>query len=643
MPHRFSFITANFVARQAGYSIHSWGEGEDAARAYFSPLSTFAERFRAMLLEAKEAGFEDVDLWAAHLHWSWATLGHLAAAKRIVGELGLRLRSVAGWIGGGVAEVEAACRLCAFLEIPFIAGVIAAYPEHKTEVVALLRRHGVRYAHENHPERSAAEILARIGNSDTDVVGLAFDTGWCGTQNFDAAEAAKLLRDRIFVVHLKDVKARRPAPTGRGMIDMGHETCALGEGIVDIAGVVRLLRETDFRGPIGIEHEPEDRDPRPEVVTSLATALRLWEGSACPLAGPPLRLAIVGCGNIAAAYAESIAARTELTLLGAFDVDPDRCRAFAQKHGGKAYASLDALVGDPAVECVVNLTTHHAHVEVVTRALQAGKHVHSEKPLASTYAECQRLIALAQEKGVRLSCAPVTWLGEAQQTAWKHLRSGALGKTRVAYVTVDWARLETWHPAPEAFYAVGPVFDVAVYPITLLTAWFGPVEKVLADGDVLLKERRTLAGKPFSPGAEDYVVALLTFRHGLKARLSANFYVGDPAEHRAGLELHGDLGSLRLNWFGAATPVEVGRFGGGWEVMPPLRPANGHGPWFCEWSKGLVELQRSLQQGLPHPTQADHHAHVIDVIETIHRAVRSGRVEALQSSFSEPRPLPWAQ
>src|SRR5206468_4141832 len=101
------------------------------------------------------------------------------------------------------------------------------------------------------------------------------------------------------------------------------------------------------------------------------------------------------------------------------------------------------------------------------RALEAGKHVYSEKPLALRVEEARELVELARRQGVRLGCSPSTFLGEAQQTAAAIIRSGRLGRVRAVYADVNWGRLETWHPAPESFHAVGVLFDVGVYPLTL--------------------------------------------------------------------------------------------------------------------------------------------------------------------------------
>src|SRR6185295_11959721 len=117
------------------------------------------------------------------------------------------------------------------------------------------------------------------------------------------------------------------------------------------------------------------------------------------------------------------------------------------KFGCRAYPSMEALLADERVELVVNLTIHHAHAATTRLCLEAGKHVHSEKPMALTYEDARGLVELARQKGLRLGCSPFTYMGEAQQTAWKAIREGKLGTVRVAYAEVNWGRIESWHPA----------------------------------------------------------------------------------------------------------------------------------------------------------------------------------------------------
>jgi len=644
MKPRISFVTANFVARQLGYRMdRGWMQGDTATQEWFSPLPTFATRFEEMLQEVKVLGFDAIDLWGAHLHWHWATILHLDAAKALLAKHKIVVRSYATWVGGNASDLRAACRLCNSLEIPMIAGNIELVSRNRAEATDILRECGVLYAVENHPEKNAKELWARLGQGDEDVVGVALDTGWCGTQSWNALEALREFYPRLFAIHLKDVKAKRSQPSGLPFVDMGHETCRLGDGVVPIPAIVEKLRKLDYRGPVGIEHEPEEFDPREDCRTGLERALRWWSTVEVKESAPPLRVAVVGCGNIANAYGEAMRTHPEIQIMGASDLAVERAKAWTTQHGGSVYASLDDVLADGAVEAVVNLTIQQAHVEVVRRCLESGKHVHSEKPLAPTYAEAKTLVESAAKNGLRLSCAPVTWLGEAQQTAWKLIRDGKIGTPRVAYATVDWGRIEAWHPNPAPFYAVGPVFDVGVYPLSLLTAWFGPVRSVTASGTVILPERTTKDGKPFTLTTEDWLVAVLEFANGLHARLTANFYVGDPAENRAGLEIHGDAGSLATAWFASTAAVKLGAVGGQYRRVRPVRIPAGEGEWWCDWAAGVVGLSRGLRTNTPHPTTGEQAAHVVEVMESIHRSARERRAIDLKSTFVPPAPLEWAR
>jgi predicted dehydrogenase len=121
--------------------------------------------------------------------------------------------------------------------------------------------------------------------------------------------------------------------------------------------------------------------------------------------------------------------------------------------------------------------------------------------------EARELIEVAAHHGVRLACAPATFLGEAQQTAAAWIRDGRLGPIRAVYADVSHGRIETWHPAPQGFFDVGVLVDVAVYPLTLVTTMVGPARSVRAWGWDLLPDRVTVDGTPFRIGRPDLIVA----------------------------------------------------------------------------------------------------------------------------------------
>ena len=351
-----------------------------------------------------------------------------------------------------------------------------------------------------------------------------------------------------------------------------------------------------------------------------------------------MRVALVGCGVIAPAYVKTMRAYPQLDLVGAFDLVPERARKVLGAGRGRVYGSLEEVLADDSVDAVLNLTVQQAHPAVVRACLEAGKHVHTEKPLALTYAEASELAELAERLGPRLSCAPINVLGEAQQTLWRLVRSGRLGRVRVAYAEVNWGRIESWHPAPVPFYEVGPVYDVAVYPLTLLAVAFGRFARVTAYASVLEPERRTLGGDTFELATPDFVVALCELESGPLVRLTATFYADKLKQ--SGLELHGDDASAFLeSWENFDSRLEVAERGSRYERVPLVRPGF-HGK---DWARSLAELDAALAEGRPHRPSARLAAHVIEVMEGIHRSAATGEPVELVSDFDRPPPMAWAK
>jgi predicted dehydrogenase len=264
--------------------------------------------------------------------------------------------------------------------------------------------------------------------------------------------------------------------------------------------------------------------------------------------------------------------------------------------------------------------------------------VHTEKPVALRYDEARELAALADARGVRLSCAPATLLGEGLQTAWRLVRDDAIGSIRAVYAEANWGRIERWHPSPETLYAVGPLIDVGIYPLTALTAMFGPARRALAYGTILAPERVARDGRPFHLEAPDFIVAVVELANGLVVRLTATFWVG-PGKQR-GIEFHGEHASLYLaSWAEFDSRLERSEDGEIYERLPLLRePYRG-----IDWAAPLVDLAEALEEGRPHRARADHAAHVIEAINAIDASrERAGTVE-VRSDFEPPAPMDWAR
>ncbi|MDQ2689415.1 MAG: sugar phosphate isomerase/epimerase [Chloroflexota bacterium] len=250
-----SFMTANFVAREVGWTMPDWEAGDRSVNAAFSPIETYRERFGALLDEARALGFDVIDLWDAHLSAAWATDAHLATAADVLAERSMRVASLAGWFGSDRAQFERHCLIAAAVGAPLLGGRTKLLDTDRDWMRAALERHGLRFGLENHPERTPGEVLERIGPEADGLIGATVDTGWFGTQGYDAAQAIEELGERIVHVHLKDV-AHAGEP---------HETCAYGDGVVPMNECVEALRRLGYGGAISIEHVPDDHDPRDEI------------------------------------------------------------------------------------------------------------------------------------------------------------------------------------------------------------------------------------------------------------------------------------------------------------------------------------------------------------------------------------------
>jgi sugar phosphate isomerase/epimerase len=183
---------------------------------------------------------------------------HLDAAVELLDDYGLEVVSYAGWFGASADEFEQNCAVASAVGAPLLAGSTSALE------IDLLYKYGLRFAYENEAERTAGEILRKIGSDE--VFGVCADTGWFGTHGLDAAETLRELAPRLLHVHLKDVR------------QVGsHDACRYGEGIVPLERCVRVLQEVGYAGAISIEQETSPYDPGEDVRASLDT-LRGWLG-----------------------------------------------------------------------------------------------------------------------------------------------------------------------------------------------------------------------------------------------------------------------------------------------------------------------------------------------------------------------------
>jgi len=344
-----------------------------------------------------------------------------------------------------------------------------------------------------------------------------------------------------------------------------------------------------------------------------------------------MECAFVGCGAVARKYAATLDG-SALSTTAVCDLDPDRAADIAAECGARAYTDLDAMLDGETSPLLLNCTSHGAHADVTERALRADRHVWSEKPLALDADRARDLVALAERRGLGLGCAPINDACEAQRLVRTALDDGRLGRVRLAYAHAHVGRVTEWHDDPDSFLDVGPLYDGAVYPLTLLVAWFGPVERVrVADAADPWPDRE--AERPTRPS---HVEATLSFADGPLVRLTASFYAPHRSREFTSLELHGDDGSCYLDDAGdlGGEPghrVAFGREGREYTSMPLQRPSSP-----TPYLVGPERLAASVDRGAPDRASARRAAHVVAVCNAVERAATQGRSVDVDASGVTP-------
>ncbi len=353
----------------------------------------------------------------------------------------------------------------------------------------------------------------------------------------------------------------------------------------------------------------------------------------------PVGVGIIGCGNISSAYLKALPGFGVIALRGVADANQAAATARAEEFG-VPHRTVDALLADPDIELIVNLTTPQSHLAVGLAALAAGKHVHSEKPLATRFADGVRLMDAARKANRLVGCAPDTFLGGGHQTCRRVVDAGRIGAPVGGTATFMCPGHERWHPNPDFYYKIGggPMLDMGPYYLTALVNLLGPVESV-AGMVSTPRPARTINSMPrrgehITVEVPTHVAGTLRFAGGAIVQITTSF---DVAGHRhAPIELYGTEGTLMVpdpNRFGG--PVEVLPTGGDWEEIPvdaPYADGNYRG-------LGAADLAWAIRRGRPHCASGALALHVLEVMEGFGRSSETGRHVAIEPRVERPDPL----
>ena len=361
----------------------------------------------------------------------------------------------------------------------------------------------------------------------------------------------------------------------------------------------------------------------------------------------PIGVGFIGVGVISDTYLENLNSFPDVEVLILGDLDLDRARSQAEKHGVPAHGSAQDVLDHPGVQVVVNLTIPAVHAEVSSAAIAAGKHVWTEKPLGLDRESTAALLQQAEDAGLRVGCAPDTVLGAGVQTAKRAILDGVIGRPLFAQTSMQWQGPEVFHPNPGFLFAkgAGPLLDMGPYYFTTLVSLFGTVDKVAAVGLKARAQRTSQggrkAGTTFPVEVPSTISVLTQFEGGQTGTSLLSF--DSPLARQGIVEIHGTEGSLvvpdpnmfegRIAYvkpfetFGERPPEQE------WIEIPQQGPATGRG-------LGLLDMVRAIHEDRQHVASGEVGYHVLDVMLSAEESAASGEFVTVQSSVAEVPPVP---
>jgi predicted dehydrogenase len=365
-----------------------------------------------------------------------------------------------------------------------------------------------------------------------------------------------------------------------------------------------------------------------------------------------MTIGIIGCGNISTTYLSLAPLFRGCKVVAVADANMEAARARGAEYGVAAQ-TVEALLGNPEVRLVINLTIPDAHYDVSMAAIAAGKHVYSEKPVVLTMAQGTALRDAAAAAGLSVGSAPDTFLGGAHQQVRALVDEGAIGTITAGAGAFMNHGMEHWHPWPHFFYQPGggPMLDMGPYYLAALINLLGSVRRVGALASAALAERVVTSdkghkGKVVPVNTPTNIHALLEFASGATVNLSTSWDVW--AHKRVNLELYGTEGSIFVpdpNFFGGT--IEIARRDGPVEAVTPwdhpLGVANqDHGGRMLANYRmaGVADMLAAIAEGREARCALARSLHAVEVMSAALESGRTGNFVTLTTTCTRPEALP---
>lgn len=350
-----------------------------------------------------------------------------------------------------------------------------------------------------------------------------------------------------------------------------------------------------------------------------------------------IRVGVIGCGSVSTQYLPHLSKSEFVTLTSTCDIIPDRAVNAAAKYNiPNNYPSIEKMLAGAPFDLLVNLTNMQEHGRLNKMALTAGKHVWSEKPMATTYKEGKELLDLAKQKGVRIWGAPAVVNSPQFAFMAKSINEGKLGKIAAAHAHYG-------HMGPEwsAFFYEkngGSLPDLGVYNIATLTGLLGPVKSVVAILNIITPTRK-VHNRPNAIKVEEEDNAMIIMEHtsGALSHVQSGFNYFDPYGHegkgqdKPTISMWGTGGNMHLigyDWkpFGVDMATK--------DNEQTVRYATD--PETYVWQQGASVIAESLATGKEPLIAAEHSLHVLEIIEAARQSQASGKRITLHSVFKWP-------
>jgi len=302
--------------------------------------------------------------------------------------------------------------------------------------------------------------------------------------------------------------------------------------------------------------------------------------------------------------------------------------------------SVEEVLADPSIDLLLNLTVPASHAEVNRKALHAGKHVYTEKPFALKLTEARRVLKHAKASGLRVGCAPDTFLGGGLQTARGLIDAGAIGEPVAAVANMAGHGPEGWHPNPEFFYQAGggPMLDMGPYYLTALVNLLGPVKRVTGSARSSFEERvigsGARKGERIKVEVPTHYAGVYDFEAGPIASVVMSF---DVWTHTLPIiEVYGKEGTLRVpdpNTFGGVVEIRMGKEPN-WRKVPLTHSdAVGRGI-------GVADMASAIVNDRAHRASGDLAYHVLEAMQAVQLSSEQEAPVHLKSTVLRPAPLP---